>query len=984
MQPPVTFRRLLLMTVLSACLAGCEKPLVARPGTPGVVRQIPPTTEVWVASDMSALTEATPRLEDTDILSPSGDKVLLSAAANETVSFQLVIDAPAGGLPGVRILHDDFVTAAPVKKLPAEAVRLFRMLPVAVNKFPAWYLRLADHTPVFADRYDPLVPIDAPRGGQPYRLGRGERLAVWVDLAVPRDAQGGVYRGVIRIDTGALEGYRFDVELTVHDFVLPDARPFAAVGGFSHESIFREFIRRDGKPFVPANIDLDDPTTAEGVTLLRSMVAMGHEHRLDLFDKTLRPRIHRDAQGQMELDWRSYDQIVKPFLDGSAFADRTACVAWPIPYDDAWPRADYYGGFDAPTYRATAREIAVKCSRHFRALGAEDQMFAWPYRGEVNAAAFGQFENFADILDQADPGIPVLATIPTTPPKESGLVVPDGLADRIDILAPPARWLDPEDAARRRNPERTLDGVWLQPGDVPYLPSLSVFASPADVRTLPWFAAKYQCSGLFLPEVLHWNGDVSFLKTPADEETRLFYPGQPLGLKQILPSVRLKRLRRGLQDVAYLWILQQHQREGVARAIRNAMVRYACLDAAGDQYFDARIDGWVKDGGVWIEARRLLAEEVRQALHPQPRGDRERIADQVRWRRFTDLTSSIAVERVQAYVRGGDANLSNVPDQPSENIQNLSATILASLYNEFDRSLEVKVRTGMLPEGWKSVIGEHTIPRFEPGERRDAKLVIEGMDVPVTPDGKMPLTMEVSAEPDIRKILKAEVAFIVAGRFNAPPTIDGRLDDWPIRPRASAGNFRLLGRRGQGTSGDETGLAKRRTFAFAMQDDANLYFGFRCEEPDAKGMIVHNDNLVRYEQLLACGEDLVEILLDPGARAAGPEDLYHILVKPNAATVQEIGVRTDPPLGRARPFPLGARVAVSRQKNFWSVEIAIPRNAFGADGAEPFWGVNFTRFTPQGMEASSWSGASRYFYDPRSLGTMYIPPPERRIIPATP
>ncbi|MBN1555635.1 MAG: DUF4091 domain-containing protein [Phycisphaerae bacterium] len=971
----MTIRCWLLLTVVVILTAvGCEEPVASRPGSLVAVRRVPPTTEVWVASEMTALTEATPRFDDREILSRDGKTVLLTAGANETVSFQIVVDAPAGGLPSVRVLPDALQTADKKLTLPAETVRLFRVLPVEVTEFPAWYLRLVDHAPVKAGRYDPLVPVNSPRTGQPYRLGRGERLAIWADLAVPRNAHAGIYRGAIRVDTGA-GGYRFDVELIVRDYVLPDARPFAAVGGFSHEAIFREFYRRDGKPYVPTRLDTDDPKIAQALDLLRDMVVLAHEHRLDLFDKNLQPDIHRDEQGRLKLNWTHYDKIVKPLLDGSAFADRVGLSAWPIPYNDAWPTPKYYGGFDSPTYRTTAVDVVAKAGRHFRSLGAEDQIFAWPYRGEVNAGAFGHFEKLAAVLRQGDKSIPILATLPIAPPKISGWVAPKNLDESIDILAPAARWLDPRQAAARRTPEHPLAGVWLAPGDVPYLPALSVIASPSDVRALPWFAAKYQCTGLFLPEVLHWNGDV--FHTPAGAETRLFYPGARLGLRSILPSVRLKRLRRGLQDTAYLWILRQRRREGLARAINDAMVRYACLDAAGDNYLDPRLDGWVKDSDVWIQAHRLLAEEVDQAVHPSPRTEQDRLADQVRWRRFTEQTSRITAERVQTFVRGGDLPLSDIPETPDRNVRNLRATVLASLYNEFDRPLETKVKITSLPEGWETVIGEYTIPRFAPGARRDAKLVVEGLDVPVTPDGKIPLTLEVQTEPNPPQTLRTEVAFIVAGRFNTPPTIDGKLDDWPTRPRASAGNFRLLGRRGQTADG----LAKRRTTAFAMHDEKHLYFAFRCEEPDPDGMIVHNDNLARYEQLLACGEDLVEILLDPGAKAAGPEDLYHLLVKPNAATVQEIGVRTDPPLGRTRPFPLGARVAVARRKDYWSVEIAIPRDAFGADGAESFWGVNFTRFAPRELEASSWSGASRYFYDPRSLGTMYLPPSEHRIIP---
>jgi hypothetical protein len=124
--------------------------------------------------------------------------------------------------------------------------------------------------------------------------------------------------------------------------------------------------------------------------------------------------------------------------------------------------------------------------------------------------------------------------------------------------------------------------------------------------------------------------------------------------------------------------------------------------------------------------------------------------------------------------------------------------------------------------------------------------------------------------------------------------------------------------------------------------------------------------------LLSCGEDLVEVILDPGAKAKAPEDLYHIAVKSNGVLLAEKGVHTDPPLGKAQAWPVAAQVAIRIGEKDWVVELAIPLSAFGPEGQERLWGVNFTRFATQGRQASSWSAARRYFYDPKSLGTMLL------------
>ncbi|MCD4822994.1 MAG: DUF4091 domain-containing protein [Phycisphaerae bacterium] len=942
--------------IMALACTGC-KPIPTEPGS----------LKIWAASDMVALTDKTPSFSDTSLLALDNKTISLFAAANETVSFQLIIDAPDSGADGVKIIPSRLEgTPQTSQPISAKQIQPFRMLPIKVNKFPAWYLRLASATPQPARFYDPLVPIDAPRGGQPYRLAGGRRLAVWIDIKVPRTTQADTYRGKITITSSPFKTQSIPVELKIYPFALPGARPIAAVGGFDHNVLFRQFVRRGGRPFEPVYLDPKRPEIAEGLKIIRKMMVLAHEHRLDLFDKRIRPKIIPGVGGKIRLDWTGYDAIVAPYLSGKAFADNIGCSAWPIPVSGNWPVPKYYGGIKSKRYAETIEQLIRQSGRHFRAIGAEEQIFAWPVRGAISNSAYRRFVQMAGLFKKYDPSIPVLSQLPTTPPRKTRWKPPAGLAEQIDILSPPAQYLDPAEAPRRTSPKNPLLGVWLSPGQPPYLPGLSILASPADVRAIPWFAMKYQCTGLFLPEVLNWSGDI-FAK-PGGAQTRLFYPGSKAGINGVLPSIRLKRLRRGLQDIAYIWILQQRQRKDLARAIVNAMVRYAGMDAIGDHYLDPRINGWIQQGETWHDARRMLAIEVTQAIHTKI-GSRQQIANRIRWQRFTDHTSAIRAERVQAFMASGQLPLIQFTPNPDADTRSLRATVLVDLYNEFARDVQCSVRVKSLPTGWKAVLGEHVFPRFPAGQRKKARLIIEGIDLKPTYNGKIPVAVEIAMENGRKTILPTEVAFIVAEAVGKPPVIDGKLNDWPTGTRNSVGDFRLLGRRGRSF---KKGLAGRQTTAYAMQDKKNLYFAIRCNEPTLAEIVTKPTNFVRYEQLLACGEDLVEILLDPGAKAQGPEDLYHIIIKPNGIVIQEMGIRTDPPLGVVRSHSLGAKVAIGREKNAWLIEMKIPRSAFGADGKEEFWGINFTRFASQGSEASSWAGCRRYFYDPRNLGTMFV------------
>ena len=917
----------------------------------------PPALQAWVASEMLTLTDQTPRQLAPLLCDAGPQTVSLFAAANETVGFQIVVDA---GEEIVRDLHFEAtdLSAGDKVAVPAAEIRAFRCRPEPVHHYPPWYLRLVDRIPAPANYYDALVPIDLPLLGQPYHLRPGERLVYWVDLHVPRDAPAGRYKGQILLRSATHADWPIRVAMQVYDFALPDSRPIAAVGGFDHDELYRALVRRDGGAFLPVRMDRKHPLVREGLVLMRRLMQLAHRHRLDLFDKQIRPVLKRDQAGKVRLDWEDYDAIVRPYLDGSAFADRVGCAAWPMPYHRDWPKPSYYGGLGDKRYARTLQAVVAGSHEHFtKALGFHGRMFAWPYRNAVTQRGYQEHAQLATLIRRVDPHTPILASLPLTPPALTGWAVPPDLDKMIDILAPPGHYLDTKLPPRMRRVGRPLAGGWLAPGTPPYVPSMGLVATAADVRAAAWFAVKYQCTGLFLPEVLHWAAGGG-ADDDAIARTQLFHyhsaaPGQQ---SHILPSIRLKLLRRGLQDVAYLWLLRQRRRSDAARAVVNAMVRYAALDAVGDNYLDPRLDGWVQDAQSWRMARRLLAEEIRGSIETGPAAQRALVQQRTAWRLFEDRTRDVVVEQVRC------------PVQPAPDGQKLRATVLLDLYNQYNRPIDVTVQFDKLPGTWQAHTPGPQVIDMAPTARRVVRLTAEGTDVPQIAFAKFVLPITLRTPLHAAKRIEAVVPLLVADRAGRPPEIDGVLNDWGLRTGNAAGGFRLIGRRGRGAEG----LARRQTVVFVLHDDQNLYLAFRCEEPNVAGLVANRTNMVRYQQLMACGEDLVEVLLDPGVKARGPADLFHLVVKPNGILLAERGVRTHPPLGGWAPWKVMPKLAVGRQADAWIVEMAIPLTAFAAAGKESFWGVNFTRYAVQGCEASSWSGAPRYFYDPKNLGTMYL------------
>ncbi len=912
-----------------------------------------PAPAVAVVSEMRTVTADTQARHDLDLF--AGQAVELFAAANETVSFQMIVDAGAEPLEGLELTWTG-LAGPDGAALPAEAISAWRALPIDVIRYPAWYLRLMQREPEPTAHYDPLVPVDAPRLGQPWNLPAGQRLVLWVDVRVPRTARPGTYTGRIELVGTDRKPFSADIRLDVLDLVLPDAQPLPAMGGLDHRLLFAALLQRDGKPYVPSRLDADRPMIRRGLELLRELMVLARDHRLDLFDAAIAPRIRRNGQGEVELDWSDYDNIVTPYLRGSAFSDRIGVTGWPSPLHAGWPDPQAYGGMDSPAYRRTVAQIARQVAAHAESLDATERMFRWPVRNPAGPDAYALHAHLAELQQaQGNGALPALAQLPPAAPGGATWTVPDAYRTQTDIYALPGQWLQPDLGASAASPTHPLRGAWLSPGAPPYVPTLGLLASGPDVRALPWIAAKYDCRGLFLPDVLNWSPAGSPY-SPEGAETRLFYPGSPAGLQTVLPSVRLKRLRRGLQDAGYLWILRQRGRGAVADGIVNALIHYAGQAAIGDHYLDPRLDGWSQDQAAWRQARKLLAVEATAAVHPDRVSPRDLQAQRMAWRQLSEATRTVRVEQVTARVEPVDE-------------QRFRATVSLELYNELNRPAEISLTVTSANQAWQTPPARTVT--LAAGQRRTEKIELHTNveQIRPGPKGFSPLTvrMEVAGKPT--QEIAAGIPLLRADPPESPIRVDGVLTDWPLRAWNVAGDFRLVGKRGR--TGD--GLADPQTFAFVQADRENLYLAFRCEEPDLAAMTVRADNRLRYDQLLLGGEDLVEILLDPGADATGAQDLYHLVVKPGGVIVSERGISTEPPLGAWAPWAAGAKVAVARHGEAWFIECSVPRAAFGPAGRERLWAVNFARIRPAGGQASSWTGARRHFYDPDTLGTLLLP-----------
>jgi hypothetical protein len=94
----------------------------------------------------------------------------------------------------------------------------------------------------------------------------------------------------------------------------------------------------------------------------------------------------------------------------------------------------------------------------------------------------------------------------------------------------------------------------------------------------------------------------------------LFYPGrmphqtsESRGLNRIIPSIRLKNIRRGQQDYELLWLAEK--KEG-KEAIR-AMARQLVVKAMDEVDMDDKVY-WPQDGDAYDEMRDRLLDIIKE------------------------------------------------------------------------------------------------------------------------------------------------------------------------------------------------------------------------------------------------------------------------------------------------------------------------------------------------------------------------------------
>ncbi len=207
-----------------------------------------------------------------------------------------------------------------------------------------------------------------------------------------------------------------------------------------------------------------------------------------------------------------------------------------------------------------------------------------------------------------------------------------------------------------------------------------------------------------------------------------------------------------------------------------------------------------------------------------------------------------------------------------------------------------------------------------------------GLCLPVCARGHHPEPSPM--EKRVVKALRAEEKILIDGHLSEK--------DWDHAEKARD-FFRAQPNRGV--------RAVLKTEAMVLYDDATLYVGFRCFEPD---MTLLRETLTRRDSRI-WHDDAVEVVLDT----------YDDDRNGYVFGVNTLGTQMDEHIGNESVFTMtwDARwdVRVAKGEDFWTAEFAIPFSELRFSTGNSTWGINFWRAHPIDGESYSWSDTGGKF-----------------------
>jgi hypothetical protein len=514
--------------------------------------------------------------------------VSLRGARNEFVAFQIVIEN-TGETPLKGVRPQVAALTGPGQFDVAANVRMFRQcyMPLARHYTDSWAM-----TGEVGEKFwfpEVLAPLELP-GQAPLTVPDANQKidgqkcqAVWVDVSVPHKTAPGTYTGRISVAAANARDAALKLKLEVLPLTLPDELTFAVDMMASPRPITRHWKLALRRP----------DHQRKYLALEEAFFRLFHEHRctLNMFpgsptrrnstpEQVVMPTFAPKTAGKGEsfrvADWSAYDAHFEKYFTGEAFKDQPR-GGRPVrhqflPFSLGWPSkfSQYYD--DRKAYETEFKRALRDFARHIERKGWAQTRFQVFFNGKRK---WGEPWNTDEPMTKAD-----YAAL-----RMYGQWIREALGDpkrrrarieyRVDIGTPQrmAGELDEVVDLRNVNYEAYNETgfFWGPFRRQQEARGETWWYYAADRANQRWARNDWSMASSFLWAWEMWDLDVrvcckwaSLLWGPKDPVASpgvqwnycaYAYPGTAFGLDGPVPGLKLKALRRGLQDMEYLALL---------------------------------------------------------------------------------------------------------------------------------------------------------------------------------------------------------------------------------------------------------------------------------------------------------------------------------------------------------------------------------------------------------------------------------------------
>jgi len=528
----------------------------------------------------------------------STSTVSLFAARNEYAAFQLIIEAGDAALKSVTVTPSALKSAS--GSIPAKNFALYGEWYTTVTR-PSKSPMLSMGPGAYPDGLVPMALPEYSKFDVPARTVQ----AVWIDLYVPSDARPGLAKGALLVKADGAAPRTVNVALTVWDFALPAESHLRWRVGYNEA-----LASANGVPF-------DRHTSKVGQQFLDlelKFYRMCHAHRITPTTHYTSPLPDTAGKGDaLTIDWASYDKRFGKYLDGSAFDDHVPVNIFSLPVNpqsyNGWPSSTRYrNNIDLPSFRK-AMQLTVK---HWQDKGWNlDNAFVY-VADEPDARRADLIKQHCQAVKDASPRVHRSVALYTIFGTNGPNIVKEyrGFINYWEVAG------DYMNRPALTDVQKDGDWVGIYQGSEPFEGGEALDMDGLALTTWPWIAWAYRLDSLFIYNSTEWKTDDIWTNPNnqgwvTNSQGVLFYPGLKVGVKEVLPSIRLKEMRRGMQDYEYFWLLKKSGKADLADEIAKGIIHSALSDAAtpmGEKYFGPA--KWERDPSSWSSARTRMAQAL--------------------------------------------------------------------------------------------------------------------------------------------------------------------------------------------------------------------------------------------------------------------------------------------------------------------------------------------------------------------------------------